>query len=444
MESKTFLDSEPVSLSQAVGYFEGSLQTAIREVHVDISALKRDVEVRIEDMVKLLNPLSQTLTELQQENQELRSQVRYLTQQVEHLTAASTDPRATEGLKGPHLPPTAAEASDHSATYTTSTRIHSNEESREQNGTDPDTLTKDNMEMNKVQPTRVKEPRAGTGHTAPSQEHQPAAVGLAHQPITAVTKSGEKFAAEVSTMTTSRSDTVSNQSAASRHQSDTVRQTVRQSEWNVSTRKTITSSGFSGVSDTHSPSSVLDLYPDSGTKPRSPPPTLPRQGEKRPLLMRSQTLPRTSGPQARKALFEKFEQGGTKGKVGVSKVKLQRSQSFGVANASSIKQILLEWCRSKTIGYKLIDIQNFSSSWSSGLAFCALVHSFFPDAFDYNELSPNNRKQNFELAFGAAEKLAHCDRLIEVEDMMLMGNKPDPMCVFTYVQSLYNHLRPFE
>lgn len=27
---------------------------------------------------------------------------------------------------------------------------------------------------------------------------------------------------------------------------------------------------------------------------------------------------------------------------------------------------------------------------------------------------------------------------------MVMGRKPDPMCVFTYVQSLYNHLRKFE
>lgn len=40
--------------------------------------------------------------------------------------------------------------------------------------------------------------------------------------------------------------------------------------------------------------------------------------------------------------------------------------------------------------------------------------------------------------------LANCERLIEVEDMMVMGHKPDPMCVFTYVQSLYNHLRRFE
>lgn len=36
-----------------------------------------------------------------------------------------------------------------------------------------------------------------------------------------------------------------------------------------------------------------------------------------------------------------------------SKPKLKRSQSFGVSSASSIKQILLEWCRSKTIGYQV-------------------------------------------------------------------------------------------
>lgn len=50
-----------------------------------------------------------------------------------------------------------------------------------------------------------------------------------------------------------------------------------------------------------------------------------------------------------------------------------------------------------------VDIQNFSSSWSNGMAFCALVHNFFPDAFDYSSLSPSNRRQNFEVAFSAAE-----------------------------------------
>ena len=52
---------------------------------------------------------------------------------------------------------------------------------------------------------------------------------------------------------------------------------------------------------------------------------------------------------------------------------------------------------------KHVDLQNFSSSWSDGMAFCALVHSFFPDAFDYSALSPAQRQKNFELAFTMAE-----------------------------------------
>lgn len=37
------------------------------------------------------------------------------------------------------------------------------------------------------------------------------------------------------------------------------------------------------------------------------------------------------------------------------------------------------------------------------MAFCALVHNFFPEAFDYAQLSPQNRRQNFEVAFSSAE-----------------------------------------
>ncbi|KAK7834393.1 hypothetical protein U0070_017579 [Myodes glareolus] len=45
---------------------------------------------------------------------------------------------------------------------------------------------------------------------------------------------------------------------------------------------------------------------------------------------------------------------------------------------------------------------------------------------------------------GSQGMLVDCVPLVEVEDMMIMGKKPDPKCVFTYVQSLYNHLRRHE
>ncbi|KAF1389177.1 hypothetical protein PFLUV_G00070740 [Perca fluviatilis] len=171
-----------------------------------------------------------------------------------------------------------------------------------------------------------------------------------------------------------------------------------------------------------------------------------RQAERRKELMRAQTLPKTSAMQARKAMIEKLEkEGGGPGNQAVAKVnKVQRSTSFGVPNANSIKQMLLDWCRAKTRSYEHVDIQNFSSSWSNGMAFCALVHNFFPESFDYASLSPSNRRQNFEVAFSTAESYANCMPLLEVEDMMIMGNKPDSKCVFTYVQSLVNHLRRYE
>ncbi len=37
------------------------------------------------------------------------------------------------------------------------------------------------------------------------------------------------------------------------------------------------------------------------------------------------------------------------------------------------------------------------------MAFCALVHHFVPETFDYNRLNPKNRKGNFDLAFKIAE-----------------------------------------
>ncbi|RWS04927.1 smoothelin-like protein [Dinothrombium tinctorium] len=110
-------------------------------------------------------------------------------------------------------------------------------------------------------------------------------------------------------------------------------------------------------------------------------------------------------------------------------------------SATDVKEMLLRWCKNKTSEYPNVDITNFSSSWADGLAFCALIHHFFPDAFDYSSLDAKNRRKNFELAFKTAEEKADIAPLLDVEDMILMKNRPDWKCVFTYVQSMYRHLR---
>ncbi|XP_034094119.1 LOW QUALITY PROTEIN: smoothelin-like [Gymnodraco acuticeps] len=165
------------------------------------------------------------------------------------------------------------------------------------------------------------------------------------------------------------------------------------------------------------------------------------QAERRKELMRAQSLPKTSAMTARKAMIEKLEkEGGGPGNQAVAKVnKVQRSTSFGVPNANSIKQMLLDWCRAKTRSYEHVDIQNFSSSWSNGMAFCALVHNFFPESFEYESLSPSNRRQNFEVAFNTAEKMVDCPQLLDVDDMVKM-REPDWKCVYTYLQEFYRGL----
>ncbi|NXY84140.1 SMTN protein, partial [Alcedo cyanopectus] len=148
--------------------------------------------------------------------------------------------------------------------------------------------------------------------------------------------------------------------------------------------------------------SIFDREDESASRQSSLAALERRQAEKKKELMKAQSLPKTSAAQARKAMMEKLQkEGGSSPNSAAPAV--QRSSSFGVPNANSIKQMLLDWCRAKTRGYEHVDIQNFSSSWSDGMAFCALVHNFFPEAFDYSQLTPQNRRHNFEVAFSSAE-----------------------------------------
>uniref|UniRef100_A0A8C4NM09 Calponin-homology (CH) domain-containing protein n=1 Tax=Eptatretus burgeri TaxID=7764 RepID=A0A8C4NM09_EPTBU len=156
-------------------------------------------------------------------------------------------------------------------------------------------------------------------------------------------------------------------------------------------------------------------------------------------------LPKSRGQQFRPPLLQKLGRQNTLeprggGRSMAVRAPLRRSASLG-GGIGDVKQILLDWVRKQTEGYPDVNVMNFSSSWADGLAFCALLHSSFPSAFEFSTLSSSQPQKNFKLAFDTAERLAHCDRLIEVDDMMEMRHHPDPKCIFTYVQSLYSSLR---
>ncbi|XP_046758706.1 smoothelin-like protein 2 isoform X2 [Gallus gallus] len=447
---------EAKTVCEALGRYEDTLRGAVREIHVDIQVFKQGVSRQVDEVLRLASPLARTVSELQQENQRLRVQLERLARQVEALGRSAGLPQEWQE-EAERSPPAVGPSSPVPAfsgdRFSTLAKLAVSGRSQSVDLDDhhkpefrrvfSSSLIENGHQSSSGQAKASHELTSFYMSDSSPEAHAPAmTLQMPHLPVTAVTRISEKFSGENihSAGTTNASTGLLGQNQS---KNEMTLKTSNQSVNATSVTKPVSTASYEASSGNKTGESAADSYCGMTPKAHSSPPTVHRQVERRRELVRSQTLPRTTGTQARKALFEKFEQDSGKGK-GQSRAKLKRSQSFGVASASSIKQILLDWCRSKTIGYKHIDLQNFSSSWNDGMAFCALVHSFFPESFDYNKLDPANRKQNFELAFTMAEKMAHCDRLIEVDDMMMMGHKPDPMCVFTYVQSLYNHLRHFE
>ncbi|XP_044579469.1 cytospin-A isoform X1 [Cotesia glomerata] len=108
-----------------------------------------------------------------------------------------------------------------------------------------------------------------------------------------------------------------------------------------------------------------------------------------------------------------------------------------VKNGGSKRNALLKWCQNKTIGYRNIDITNFSSSWNDGLALCAILHSYLPDKIPYDSLNPSDKKKNFYLAFSAAESVG-IPTTLNISDMCQL-ERPEWQQVMTYVTSIYKH-----
>ncbi|XP_025142449.3 EH domain-binding protein 1-like protein 1 isoform X2 [Bubalus kerabau] len=97
----------------------------------------------------------------------------------------------------------------------------------------------------------------------------------------------------------------------------------------------------------------------------------------------------------------------------------------------SFSQSLLEWCQEVTAGYRGVRVTNFTTSWRNGLAFCAILHRFYPDKIDFASLDPLNIKQNNKQAFDGFAALG-VSRLLEPADMVLLS-VPDKLIVMTYL-----------
>ncbi|KIJ54624.1 hypothetical protein M422DRAFT_24535 [Sphaerobolus stellatus SS14] len=103
----------------------------------------------------------------------------------------------------------------------------------------------------------------------------------------------------------------------------------------------------------------------------------------------------------------------------------------------SAKEGLLLWCQRKTAPYPDVDVQDFSFSWSDGLALCALIHAHRPDLLDYDKLDKSDRHGNTRLAFSVAQQYLGIPQLLEVEDLCDAA-KPDERSVMTYIASFFH------
>ncbi|ROL45472.1 Dystrophin, partial [Anabarilius grahami] len=103
------------------------------------------------------------------------------------------------------------------------------------------------------------------------------------------------------------------------------------------------------------------------------------------------------------------------------------------------EKILLSWVRQSTKNYKDINVVNFSSSWTDGLAFNALIHSHRPELFNWSVVEQqDNAIERLDHAFNVAEKSLGIDRLLDPEDVAT--THPDKKSIIMYVTSLFQVL----
>ncbi|XP_046399571.1 dystrophin, isoforms A/C/F/G/H-like isoform X4 [Ischnura elegans] len=105
---------------------------------------------------------------------------------------------------------------------------------------------------------------------------------------------------------------------------------------------------------------------------------------------------------------------------------------------TNLEKTLLAWCQQNTQGYSGVDVKNFTTSWSDGLAFNALIHRWRPHLFDYNHVARKHPNARLEHAFRIALEHLSIERLLDPEDVNT--SVPDKKSIMMYVMCLFQSL----
>ncbi|XP_066905851.1 dystrophin isoform X7 [Halyomorpha halys] len=107
------------------------------------------------------------------------------------------------------------------------------------------------------------------------------------------------------------------------------------------------------------------------------------------------------------------------------------------AEQTNLEKTLLMWCKQNTQKYN-VEINNFTTSWSDGLAFNALIHNFRPELFDYANVARRQPNARLNHAFKIAQEFLNIERLLDVEDVNT--SVPDKKSIMMYVMCLFQSL----
>ncbi|KAM5273601.1 nesprin-2 [Ctenodactylus gundi] len=97
----------------------------------------------------------------------------------------------------------------------------------------------------------------------------------------------------------------------------------------------------------------------------------------------------------------------------------------------SAKKALLLWAQEQCATSESLRVTDFKSSWRSGMAFLAVIHSLRPDLVDMESSKHRSNKDNLAEAFRIAEQELKIPRLLEPEDVDVVD--PDEKSIMTYV-----------
>ncbi|KFO80930.1 Protein-methionine sulfoxide oxidase mical3a, partial [Cuculus canorus] len=97
---------------------------------------------------------------------------------------------------------------------------------------------------------------------------------------------------------------------------------------------------------------------------------------------------------------------------------------------------LLSWCQASTAGYRGVAVTDFTTSWTNGLALCALVHRFRPDLVDFGTVDLQDPIQTHQMMLDMAEQELGIQPVLSSAEMATMA-EPDRLGLITYLSQFY-------